>query len=240
MNKLIFLFSIIILFFNCNSKKGKGDFFLDYLKESKLIEKGYWDDENIADSLQYTDVEYFEDSILIQGFRRGYIRCELFKTDSLFSDTIYHIGIVYPPILPHSGYIILFDKNGKYLSQKEVSGKYHLDIEFKNIDGHSKMFLMINSGDGGVGTFHDIININTVINNEIISLYEYHQKYESWYDESNVIKDSLIHFSYQSKLNQVMMINQITKGNELNDNFEITEQYQDTTIIPSNKLLIIQ
>jgi hypothetical protein len=213
---------------------------LNYLKESKLIENAYHDEKYIADSLQYTQVEYFQDSILIKEFKYGYVRYELYKKNALFSNTIYYIRIVYPPILPHSGYLILFDKNGKYLSKKEVSGKYHLDIEFNAINGYSKIFLMVNYGDGGAGTFHDLININTVVNNKIISLYKYHNKYEGWYDESRVVKDSLIYFSYQSKLNQVMLINQIIKGNELNDDFEVTEQYQDTSIINANILLIKQ
>lgn len=237
MRSFIILFSIIIFFWNCNLKKEKGDFFLDYLKESRLVENAYHDEANIADSLQYTQIEYFEDSILTKAFRHGYVRCELYKTNQLFHDNIYHIGIVYPPILPHSGYIIAFDKNGKYLYKEEVSGKYHLDIEFKSITGHPKIFLMISHGDGGAGTYHDMTSIYTISNNEITLLYEYHRKYESWYDPTNILEDTLISFSYYPELNQILMINEISKGKDTDDTLK---QYQDTTIILPKTLLIKQ
>jgi hypothetical protein len=233
MKNLIFIFSITILFFSCNSKEKESAFFLNYLKKSRLIENDHYKGKNMSDHVQHKEIEYFEDSILIKKFKHGFVPCELYKTDSLFSDDIYYIGIIKTFILPNSGYIILFDENGKYLDQKEISGKYYLDFKFKNLNGYPKKFLIVGYGNDGEDNYNKNEHIYTVSNNKITLLHEYRHEYTDMYGAANMVEDSLVSFSYQA--NQVMMIHQISRGENLHDPLQ---QYLDTTIIEPSALLI--
>lgn len=239
-NKSYIIFFILILLFNCDNKKDKEHFFLSYLKESRIVENEYWDGENNdtlnLDTLIFDNLEpQGSDTIFEKNINYAYAHCHLYKTDSTFHDTLYYIGIIHPPMPNLIGYLLLFNEDEKLIDQLGFYSKYNIaDISIDTISGLSKKLIIIDRYHGGIGIYHHYKLAYTIQDNKFGHIYAGEPKYEAWYDEEKVMKDSTISFYFNNELNQFVTINECKRGNELNDTFEIEKIYFDTSYLDYN------